>query len=250
MQKNIVSSKRIGETLLRIMDKHQNRLDAVKYGIWKEIYNLLGKEEFIFDSPIKLSSPFGSDPLEEIISVKAESSIISIMGEQKEVESINFTADILLNLLNIISFKKCIAQLNYPECCTKYFYSKGKILHDVNWNGFIPCLEHKELNHEQIVALLGRDPMEIPAPEGYIFRVEYDDGTTEDILRSTDTEPEVAEVETNGHTLTVYDNLDGTYKWDIVPDDYDGWDDIPTGWECFSIDEAINEGKEYLTKIT
>lgn len=52
-------------------------------------------------------------------------------------------------------------KLKYPQCCVDYF-TKDNVAnpHNVSWGGFIPCLKHKDLSLEEIVQLLGRNPLD------------------------------------------------------------------------------------------
>ncbi len=148
---------------LRQSKKQPNRLEALKYSVINDIEKIVKNAEIKL--PLhkwNLELRFlnqDSNTIDLIKKVSKEFAFIESDGEVSKVGLSNFDADTLIQILNHLEEYALEKYLNYPECCIEFFWTGGsRFVHGVNWGGFIPCLQHKDLSLEEITELLGRNP--------------------------------------------------------------------------------------------
>lgn len=240
---------RIKENFLQEIEKQERRLSALRFSLLSGIGRLLDTDTSDISGPIEIKDiPFLAERFGNLLFFnRAEDGSVSVLSEgDSEAMAIDlFPVDILLKLYSSLAFKLFLKGLNYPDCCVAAFNGSGTRSTVANWGGFIPCRDHEGLDHAQIVELLGRDPVEDAHSRATLWGVEYSDGSM--VTIEEDTEPKVAHEEViDGFELFVLDNLDGTFQWEVFPPGYDCWDDCPVGFEFFMLDDAIEDGREFI----
>lgn len=217
--------------------KQYRRLGALKYSVINDIGMITESNEVDLLKEVIIKNLIGN-LVGTVKKVTNENAFIEIDGQTHQVDLSDIDADSILKILNQLELDLMDRYYNYPDCC-RQFFGKNRESHDVNWGGFIPCMEHKDLSLEEITELLGRNPI------------------TDDNLPSV-REPEsetVIEESYKNYNLDIEDNHDGTFHWirrndgEILEDEFHRSSSLDSQY-FFSEKEALEKGKEFIDSLT
>ena len=224
--------------------KQYNRLGALKYSVINDIGMIAENNEIELLEDVVIKNP-ADDSVGTIKKISKETAVIEIDGKTHQIELSDIDADTVISVLKQLELDQVTTYFNYPKCCVEFFKRGGSwTVHDVNWGGFIPCLDHKDLSLEEITELLGRNP--VTANNEAIYTS----------LRESESET-VYEEKYKDLILDIEDNKDGTFYW-ICHSDYETLEKLSDEFHksssldsqfFFSAQKALENAKEFVDSL-
>ena len=218
-------------------EKQNNRIEALKHSIISDIEKILGDDEIKLPhrewyKEIKFFNQ-DSETISLIKKVSKEFVLIETEGKKSQYLLSNIDTDSLIKVLGYLETYALEKYLNYPDCCVEFFFRGNRSGSEKSWEGFIPCLKHKDLSLEEIIELLGRDPTR----EEHFYNLQ----------RTPEPEAILSEKYKN-FIVEVDDNYDGTFSGYCYTVDEEGdieYNLTPGSPRHFSQQEALNWAKEF-----
>jgi hypothetical protein len=218
--------------------KQNNRPETLRYSVISDIKNIVADGETDLRKAAVVKNPIG-DSVRAIKKLSGEYSVVEINGKSNQIDLSDINVETLIAILNRLEVDSMDKYFNYPACCVEFFESgKSYNAHDVNWGGFIPCMEHKDFSLEEITKLLGRNPVTADKDdEGYL-------------LWGRELEPQtIYEDDYKDYGIEIDDNLDGTFGiyCRVVNEEGDVMDSIgDSSLRFFTQAEALQYAKNFV----